>query len=98
MAPLYNTYVSGTLVRSSAVFTDLTGTPTDPGAVTVQVQGPTGLTTPAATKDSVGHYHLDIDTTGWNGPGKTTYITEWQGTGAVKAVNNDRFYVVPQTL
>ena len=77
-------YYAGNKVRISVAFTDSTGAPTDPGAVSLKY----GFSVQAVTvqtynpgnviKDSTGNYHYDFDTTGLNG--KLLY--EWIATGA----------------
>lgn len=99
-----NTYMSGSLVRSSAVFRDLAGDPTDPASVTLRYKTGAGSTTTAVypsspiAKDSTGAYHADFDTTGWAGPDDLLYITEWSGTGAVQAISTDYWQVTPPAL
>lgn len=93
------TYISGTLVRTTATFKDITGTLADPDAATVKYKaGSASTQTPAATKDSTGVYHYDIDTSGFTGPGTLTYTVEWAGTGAVQAVSSSTFTVEPAAL
>jgi len=43
-------------------------------------------------------YHVDIDTTGWSGPDIQTWVTQWQGTGAVVAIEDDWFGVKAPAL
>jgi hypothetical protein len=92
------TVKSGTPARCSATFQ--TGTPpvnTDPGGVTYKVYRPDGTTTtPAATKDGVGLYHMDLDTTtglvaGFPGG---MFLVEVTGTAPVAEVQDARVYVV----
>lgn len=94
-----NTYMSGSLVRTTAKFTDASGTLTDPSTVTLKYKAGTGSTqTPDSTKDSTGVYHYDIDTTGWSGPGNQAYTVQWTGTGAVQAIAVDHFEVEAAAL
>ena len=92
------TYISGTLVRTRAQFTDLNGVLTDPTSVTLKYQGPGSVQTPTPVHDSAGTYHYDIDTSGWLGPGNVDYVIEWTGTGAVQVVGDDLFTITPKKL
>lgn len=97
-------YMSGSLVRTSASFTDVAGVAADPTTVTLKYKKDAGATTtvvyPSAPiiKDSTGHYHADLDTTGWAGPGNQLWETEWIGTGAVIAIGDDPWYVEPPAI
>lgn len=95
---IIKTYISGTLVRTTAKFTDLAGVLTDPTSVVLKYQGPGTVQTPSVTQDSTGVYHYDIDTSGWAGPGNVDYVVEWSGTGAVMVVADDKFTVTPKKL
>jgi hypothetical protein len=62
------TYDNGDLVRCSAIFTNSSGTATDPSVVRFQVRNPAGTVTPylygtdiQLVKDSTGNYHVDVD-------------------------------------
>ena len=96
--------MSGTLVRSSAAFADITGAAADPGTITFKYKSGAGSTTTVTypsspiVKDSTGHYHADLDTTGWAGPDDLLYATEWTGTGTVQAIAADYWQVVPAAL
>jgi uncharacterized protein YfaS (alpha-2-macroglobulin family) len=86
---MINTYTRGELVRARATFTDAAGTKVDPTLVTARVRAPDGtLTTPAATKDATGEYHLDIDA-GAEG----TWHYRFEGTGAHQAAAEAQFTV-----
>lgn len=63
-----NIYFVGALVRCSSEFTDLLGVFQDPSNVFCIIRIPAGTQTTyhygvdaALVKDSVGHYHLDVD-------------------------------------
>ena len=96
--------MSGSLVRTSAAFADITGTAADPSTVTLKYKtGAGSITTvtypsPPIVRDSTGAYHADLDTTGWTGPDDLLYATEWAGTGAVQAIGSDYFQVTPAAL
>ena len=84
-----NAYVRGQLVRVAAVFTNSAGTAVDPTTVTVRVRAPSGtVTTPAATKDSVGNYHVDIDA---NTEG--TWHYRFEGTGSNQGASEHQFVI-----
>lgn len=99
-----NTYMSGTLVRSKAAFTDVTGAAADPTTVTLKYRKGAGATTtvvyPSAPiiKDATGAYHADLDTTGWAGPGNLVELAQWQGTGTVQAIAVDSWLISPPEL
>lgn len=99
-----NTYVSGSLVRTSAAFTDVNGGAADPTTVVLKYKQGNGatqtVTYPASpiVKDSTGNYHADLDTTGWAGPANRLDIQQWQGTGAVVAIGSDSYEVEPPSL
>jgi hypothetical protein len=95
-------YLSGSLVRETGSFFDITGAPADPTAISLLYAvngGATTTLTYAASqiiKDSVGVYHHDFDTTGI--AVDSVYVLEWIGTGAVQAINTDTFSVNPAPL
>lgn len=99
-----NKYMSGSLVRSSAAFTNLAGSPADPTTITLKYRAGAGSITtvvyPSAPiiRDGTGAYHADLDTTGWNGPGDQLWTTEWIGTGNVQAPGADYWEVEPLAL
>jgi hypothetical protein len=99
-----NRYMSGALVRSSAAFTNLSGSPADPTTITLKYRAGAGATitvvSPSApiVRDSQGFYHADLDTTGFAGPGLQIWTTEWIGTGNVQAPGADYFEVEPLAL
>lgn len=79
-------------MRVSVSFTDTNGVLTDPGAVSVAAQKPDGTTltpAPTATKDAVGKYHADIDTTGLAG----VWHYWFSGTTPLQAVADGTFNV-----
>ena len=96
--------MSGSRVRTSATFVNVTGGAADPTTVTLKYKTGAGTVTtviyPAAPimKDSTGVYHADFDTTGWSGPDALLYATEWTGTGDVQAIGSDYFQVTPAAL
>lgn len=84
-----NTYDKGDQVRLIGTFKDITGSVTDPTVVTVRVKNPLGtVTTPAATQESPGVYHVDVtlDESG-------TWWYRFEGTGAVVAAEETAFNV-----
>jgi len=94
-----NIYVSGSLVRSSALFKNVFGNPADPTTTTFKYRAGTGaVQTPTPVHDGAGAFHFDIDTTGWTGPDIQTYTCQWQGTGAVVGIEDDYFGVKPPAL
>ena len=96
--------MSGSLVRTSAAFADITGTPADPSTVTLKYKTGAGSVTAATypaspiVRDSTGAYHADLDTTGWTGPDDLLYATEWTGTGNIQAIGSDYWQVTPAAL
>lgn len=95
-----NVYTSGALVRSSASFVNAAGAPANPTTVTFKYRPGTGAvqTNSNPANDGTGAYHVDIDTTGWNGPDVQTFTCQWSGTGAVQAIGDDYFGVKPAAL
>lgn len=95
-----NMYTSGSLVRSSAAFVNVAGAPTNPTTVTFKYRAGAGSVTTISgpSNDGAGAYHFDIDTTGWTGPDTQTYTCQWQGTGAVVAIQDDYFGVNAPSL
>lgn len=72
------TTITGTRKRVTATFT-LDDVNTDPGAVTVQVLSPDGVTsTASATKTATGVYYTDVDL---NDPGP--WVVRFVGTSPV---------------
>lgn len=99
-----NSYVSGTLVTSTAVFTNRAGVITDPSTITLKYRIGNGAVQtavyPAApiVKDQAGTYHADFDTSGWAQPSDLVYITQWTGTGNVQAIQADVWRVTAPQL
>lgn len=95
-----NTYMSGSLVRTTAQFSNSAGALASPSAATLKYRAGSGATqtVSAPVNDAVGVFHYDIDTTGWTGPGDQLYTCEWIGTGVVQAINTDYFSVEPPAL
>lgn len=82
-------FTVGTLVRVSSVFTDLLDANVDPTTFVFELRSPTGvITTPSATKDAVGVYHVDIDTT-LLGAGRWYFRAA--GSGAAQAATENYF-------
>lgn len=101
---MVNTYMSGSLVRTTAAFTNAAGQAADPTTITLKYRSGAGSTTtvtyPTAPiiKDSTGNYHADLDTTGWAGPDPLLWLTEWIGTGTVQAIASGAWLVTPPVL
>lgn len=99
-----NTYLSGTLVTTTANFANKNGVPTDPDTITLKYKhGSNAVVTVAyptspIVRDTTGAYHADLDTTGWTGPGNELWTAEWIGTGAVQVPGIDNWQVEPLTL
>jgi hypothetical protein len=84
-------YQVGDVVRLRAAFTDLSGVPADPTAVTVKIRNPAGtVTTPAAVNDAtaVGAFYYDLAVTS-----SGTWTYRFEGTGAVTAADEATIYV-----
>lgn len=88
-------YTVGNVATVSVVFTDDTEAFADPTTVTLRVSRSTNtvlqyiyLVDLELIKDSVGHYHVDLDliTAG-------LWCFRWIGTGAVQAAVQDYFWV-----
>ena len=95
-----NIYKSGTLVRTSAQFVNTSGAAANPTATTLKYRAGIGAvqTVSSPPNDGAGAFHFDIDTTGWAGPDIQTYVCQWQGTGAVVALDDDFFGVQAPAL
>jgi hypothetical protein len=97
-------YISGSLVRETGTFTDITGALNDPTVVTLMYQiGSSSIVTlvygsSAIVRSSIGVYYYDFDTTGFSGAGQQAYVCQWIGTGTVQAINNDSFSVTAPLL
>lgn len=86
-----NTYDVGDLIRCSGAFTDADSAVLDPTAVLFKFKNPAETTTTYTygtdaelVKDSVGNYHVDIDT---NAAGIWHYRFESTGTGQAAGEN-----------
>jgi hypothetical protein len=93
--------MSGSLVRSTATFKDITGALADPNTLTVKYQAGSADAVDVSgdvVHDSTGVYHYDYDTTGFTGPGTQTVTIEWFGTGTVQAINADTWAVSPAPI
>lgn len=96
-----NSYFSGTLVQASAQFSDLAGSPVDPTTVTLSYITSTNSTpvvlsyaADELTRDSVGSYHAELDTSGYdNQTADQDWTLQWSGTGECQAVEKDSFQV-----
>lgn len=98
--------IAGTIVRfyTSTPFTNVNGVVTDPGEVVFAYQVSNGTLYQATygvpqtwgtiVKDSVGTYHIDIDTTGQ--PGIWTFV--WAGAGVVQARSESQLMVVEPAI
>lgn len=98
-------YMSGSLVRTTATFTDVTGALADPTTVTLKYRPGAGAAVVTLTyagsqltKLSTGVYYADLDTTSWVTAGSVTVTLEWIGTGACQAVATDTFQVTEPVL
>jgi hypothetical protein len=92
-----NKYISGTRVRSTAVFEDINGLPASPSDVTFKYRAGAGevYTDINPANPVEGEFYSDMDTSGWNGPDNILYTCQWAGTGLVEAVGFDYFEVEP---
>src|SRR5262245_15769254 len=90
-----NVYDAGDVVRIKVTFTDLAGTPIDPGGVIARVKTPLGVKTTytygvdvALVKDSVGNYHIDIE------PAiQGIWKYRWEGTISNKGAEESSFQI-----
>lgn len=85
------TYEQGTEVRTDTTFEDEDGNLTDPTTVTLVVRSPDNvLTTIPNVHDGLGLYHglIPTDQPGW-------WWLRWVGEGALVAVTEEDFYIVP---
>lgn len=99
-----NRYARGALVRVSGSFVDSAGAAVDPTVVRVKYRAPgqtaatqttlTYLTDAALVRDSAGHYHADVDTTGAYGQ----WRYRWESTGAGQAAGEWQFWTEPSAL
>jgi len=91
-------YVSGTLVRSLAQFSNLSG-PNNPTSVTLKMNKFGVVSTPTPVSDGAGAYHYDVDTTGLTVGTPPSEITlEWIGTGTVQAIGSDNMQVTAPVM
>ena len=89
----------GDAVRLSTIFTDAAGVVADPTTVTLRVRPPgvaetvyVYLTDAELIKDSTGNYHLDYVVPATT-TAEATFHYQWEGTGAVQAVEPGTFLV-----
>lgn len=93
------TWHVGDSVTLKATFTNTTGTVTDPTTVTLEVKDPSSnqdtytYAGATVTKNSTGVYQKSItfDEAGW-------WTYEWEGTGTVAAVENNKILVKAQAI
>lgn len=90
-------YAEGKLVRLTGTFSNSAGTAIDPDVVKVVVQDPAGTTTTyvygtdaEVVKDSVGTYHIDVDTTDSAG----IWYYRWYSTGTGQTATTDDYFRV----
>ena len=92
-------YIVGDSVRLGASFTDTVGTATDPTTVTLEILPPSGTKVTYTyslgeiTRSSAGVFYKDIALTA-----EGYWFFEWQGTGTVPKVANDKLYVHGQQI
>jgi hypothetical protein len=92
-----NTYAYGSTVRISTTTVFTTGgVATDPTTVTLKVEQPDGTETTytyaggTVAKANTGSYYKDVQVSQHG-----TWTYKWIGTGAVAAVDEDSFHVLP---
>jgi hypothetical protein len=95
-------YDVGDAIRLSAVFYDEGGAAVDPSTVTLKVKDLAGATTTyvyltdaEVIRDRLGHYHADLVITGL---GDGYWHFRWEGTGAARAAEQDKFSVVKKEV
>jgi hypothetical protein len=102
--PKLNSYMAGSLIQVTALFTStVTGLPGNPDAVVLKVGPADGTGTvshtfgvgPYIVQVGTGSFLADIDSTGFH-KGKYTY--EWIGTGAVEAIAAVDFLITEPPL
>jgi hypothetical protein len=99
-----NTYMSGSLVTTTAQFVNALGVNADPSTITLKYRAGAGSVivelygSSAVVRNGTGNYSFNIDTTGWAGPGLLLYTTEWIGTGNVQAINPGYWQVEPPAI
>jgi hypothetical protein len=91
-----NAYTRGNVIRESAVFVDEDGHDIDPTAVRCVYRCGAGADTTltygtdvALVRDSLGHYHVDLD-----GSLEGAWYVRWASTGAGQAAEETQFLVV----
>ena len=86
-----NSYSEQQPVRVEGTFTDLNGTLTDPGTVTLTYRPPTGGTySVSGTKSGTGVYYTDL-AFGWGTAGLVRYY--WAGTPTLIAFGDGAYYI-----
>lgn len=91
-----NSYDLGDQVRVSVVFTDANDVATDPTTVTLRVKNHAGVVTvysASVVKDSVGHYHQDVDVPVGSGAGGRKWWYRWEATGTLVTAEEGSFLV-----
>lgn len=97
-------YVSGSLITSTATFSNAAGTPADPSVVTLAYRKGYGTTVtvvypdPPITRTGTGVYQADLDTSGFTGPDNQLWTIQWSGSGNVQAINVSSWTVTPAPL
>jgi hypothetical protein len=91
-------FEQGTLIRSTATFTNAAGANTDPTTVTVRYRVGTDtvttkvyVTDAAVIKSATGIFYIDLAVGALDG----TWHVRWEGTGAVVAAVEASFSVKP---
>lgn len=102
-----NAYVVGQPVRLEGHFVDTANADIDPTTVIVKYRPP-GAPTVTKTygtdvqvvKDSVGHYHIDVDTSAVANvtPGHGIWRYRWYSTGTGQAAGEMQFTVIASAL
>lgn len=93
-----NQYDIGDVVRLSNIFRDTVPQDSDPNTIVVTLLKPGATSTTysyagaTVTRDSLGHFHVDVDTTGFT-PGR--YVHRWVTTGTPKTASEGEFYIKP---
>lgn len=85
-------YDVGDVIRLSAAFTDINGTPATPTAITLFVKKPDGsVLEQAIDPDTTVVYDLSIDQAGW-------YVYRWESTGTVQTAEEGSFLARPSRV
>lgn len=98
------TYMSGSLITSTATFLDDNGNPADPNTITLKYQAGSGSVITVAypslpvVRVSTGVYQAELDSTGWTGYSPQFWTVEWIGTGNVQAIGVGYWNIVRAPL